>query len=162
MFRKGRRSALSNGGKDPIIGIGTGYLSIMMIFVVLCLTMLAALSYSSAAAEKKYSDKSGEYTREYYAADLEAKRVLAEIDAVAAEYGGPQGIGFADGLTDIEGVSVLVLPDGAEVSWQTPVNEKQSISAKVRYSLNGYEITEWKTVFSSESENKPLNVWSGE
>ena len=36
-------------------GIGTGYLSLMMIFVTLCLTALAALSLSAAENEKSFS-----------------------------------------------------------------------------------------------------------
>lgn len=142
-------------------GIGTGYLSIMMIFVVLCLTMLAALSYSAASAEKRYSDKSGDYTREYYAADLEAKRVLAEIDGIAAEYDDYTDFMFLAELDAVEGTEYRQLPDGVEISWQTQINERQSISAAVKYSGRGYVITEWRVVFSSEFENKPLNVWQG-
>ena len=142
-------------------GIGTGYLSIMMIFVVLCLTMLAALSYSAASAEKRYSDKSGDYTREYYAADLEAKRVLAEIDGIAAEYDDYTDFMFLAELDAVEGTEYRQLPDGVEISWQTQINERQSISAAVKYSGRGYTVTEWRTVSSSGFESKPLNVWSG-
>ena len=143
-------------------GIGTGYLSIMMIFVVLCLTMLAALSYSAASAEKRYSDKSGEYTREYYAADLEAKRVLAEIDSIAAEYDDYSDFMFLSELDEIDGAEYEMIPGGVEISWLTPINERQSISSSVKYSGRGYTITEWRTVSSSEFESKPLNVWQGE
>ena len=142
-------------------GIGTGYLSIMMIFVVLCLTMLAALSYSAASAEKGYSVKSGDYTREYYAADLEAKRVLAEIDGIAAEYDDYTDFMFLAELDEIDGVEYASLPGKVEISWLTPINERQSISASVRYSGGGYVITSWQTVSSSEFESKPLNVWQG-
>ena len=143
-------------------GIGTGYLSIMMIFVVLCLTMLAALSYSAASAEKRYSEKSCEYTREYYAADLEAKRILAEIDGIAAEYDDYTDFMFLAEIEGIEGTESRQLPDGVEISWITPINERQSISAAAKYSGRGYAVTEWRTVSSSGFDSKPLNVWSGE
>lgn len=162
MFPKGRWINLDNGGNKRPVGIGTGYLSIMMIFVVLCLTMLAALSYSAASSEKNYSDRSGEYTKEYYSADLEAKRKLAEIDAAAANYDDPADFMFIAELEEIEGAEVRQLPDGVEVRWSTPINERQSICSAVKYSGSGYIITEWQTVFSYEAENKPLNVWSGE
>ena len=142
-------------------GIGTGYLSIMMIFVVLCLTMLAALSYSAASAEMRYSEKSGDYTREYYAADLEAKRVLAEIDGIAAGYDDYTDFMFLAELEGVEGTECRQLPDGVEISWSTPINERQSIIAAVKYSGRGYTVTEWRTVSSSGFESKPLNVWAG-
>lgn len=153
---------MNNSENRRPAGIGTGYLSIMMIFVVLCLTMLAALSYSSAAAEKKYSEKSGEYAKEYYAADIAAKRVLAEIDAIAADYDDLTDFMFIGELEEVEGTSVRQLPDGVEVSWSTPINDRQSISSAVKYSGEGYTVTRWNTVSVSESESKPLNVWNGE
>ena len=153
---------MNNGENRRPAGIGTGYLSIMMIFVVLCLTMLAALSYSSATAEKKYSEKSGEYANEYLAADISAKRVLAEIDAIAAEYDDFTDFMFIGELEEVEGTAVRQLPDGVEISWTTPINDRQSISSAVKYSGGGYNVTRWKTVSVSESESKPLNVWSGE
>lgn len=153
---------MNNSENRRPAGIGTGYLSIMMIFVVLCLTMLAALSYSSATAEKKYSEKSGEYAKEYYAADIAAKRVLAEIDAIAADYDDLTDFMFIGELEEVEGTSVRQLPDGVEISWSTPINDRQSISSAVKYSGEGYTVTQWNTVSVSESESKPLNVWSGE
>ncbi len=143
-------------------GIGTGYLSIMMIFVVLCMTMLAALSYSAASAEKGFSLKSGEYTAEYYAADLEANRTLAEIDGIAAEYSDYADLSFISEIEEMEGMELKQLPDSIEISWLTPINDRQSISSSVRYSGGGYVITEWRTVLTSDTESKPLNVWSGE
>lgn len=152
---------MNDGENKRPLGTGTGYLSIMMIFVVLCLTLLAALSYSAASAEKKYSEKSGEYTMEYYAADLEAKRLLAEIDGMAVNYSDRTDFMFLAELDELENIEYIVLPDGVEISWQTPVNDRQSISVSVRYSGEGYVIRQWKTVSSAEPENRPLNVWDG-
>lgn len=153
---------MNNSENRRPLGIGAGYLSIMMIFVVLCMTMLAALSYSSASAENRYSRRSGEYTQEYYAADLEAKRVLAEIDGIASGYSDYSDFMFLAELDGLENVEYSAIPGGTEIYWQTPINDRQSISSAVRYSVNGYTVTEWKTVSAYEPESKPLNVWSGE
>ena len=152
---------MNNESKRPV-GIGTGYLSIMMIFVVLCLTMLAALSYSTAQNEQKYSEKSGDYTKAYYAADLGAKRVLAAVDAAASGYDFYTDFMFLAELDEIDGVDYTPLPDGIEISWTTPINNRQSIRASVKYSDGGYEITEWRTVYSEYETSAPPNVWSGE
>ena len=151
---------MNNESKRPV-GIGTGYLSIMMIFVVLCLTMLAALSYSTAQNERKYSEKSGDYTKAYYAADLEAKRVLAAVDAAASEYSDYTDFMFLAELDEMDGVDYAPFQGGLEISWTTPINNRQSIRAVVRYSAGGYEITEWRTVYADRETSAPLNVWSG-
>lgn len=143
-------------------GIGVGYLSIMMIFVVLCLTMLAALSYSTASNENKYSEKSAAYTKAYYTADLEAKRTLAEVDGIVSGYGDYTDfmlLGELDGMENIRYESVL---GGIEVSWSTPVNQTQSIFSRVRFSGGSFEIISWRTGSSFEEEEKPLGVWQGE
>ena len=144
------------------VGIGTGYLSIMMIFVVLCLTMLAALSYSTASTENGYSQKSGEYTKAYYAADLAAKQTLAAVDNAAAKYDDYTDFMLLAELDEIDGVEYTPLMNGLEVRWVTPINKTQSISSMVRYSGAGYDVLEWRTVSSNDQRDKPLNVWTGE
>lgn len=146
-------------------GIGSGYLSIMMIFVALCLTMLAALSYSTAAGENRYSQKSAEYTKAYYAADLEAKRTLAAVDNIMAQntllfdsFEVLQEIENIGGVTGRQAVGY------ASASWYTPINQSQSIFCEVEYTSSGRKITAWRTVSSSEreEEKQPLDVWLGE
>ena len=144
------------------VGIGTGYLSIMMIFVVLCLTMLAALSYSTASTENGYSLKSSEYTKDYYAADLAAKRTLAAVDNAAAKYDDYTDFMLLAELDEIDGVEYTAVMNGLEVRWVTPVNNTQSISSAVKYSGVGYEILEWRTISANEQSDKTLNVWSGD
>lgn len=143
-------------------GIGSGYLSIMMIFVVLCLTMLAALSYSTAAGEKKYSEKSAEYTKAYYAADFEAKRTLAAADGVISEYSDYADFMLTAELDCMENIEYETVSDGIEVSWKTPINQSQSIFCRVRFSGGSFEIISWRTGSAAEDEEKPLNVWLGE
>ncbi|MDE6132710.1 MAG: hypothetical protein K2G04_04970 [Oscillospiraceae bacterium] len=143
-------------------GIGSGYLSVMMIFVVLCLTMLAALSYSTATGEKKYSEKSAEYTKAYYAADLEAKRTLAAVDGVVSGYSDYADFMLTAELDGMENIEYKTVFGGIEVSWSTPINQSQSIFCRVRFSGGGFEIISWRTGSAAEAEEKPLNVWLGE
>lgn len=143
-------------------GIGTGYLSIMMIFVVLCLTMLAALSFSAAESEKKFSDRSAEYTTQYYAADLNSKRTLAQIEAIAAGYSDYSDFMFLAELDGIEGVVYENVRGGIEISWNTEINGRQNIFSKIKITEDGTEILCWQTVSDESTYEAPLNVWVGE
>lgn len=143
-------------------GIGTGYLSLMMIFVTLCLTALAALSFSAARNEKKFSARSADYTAEYYAADLEAKRTLAETDSIVRGYSDYRDFMLPAELDEVSGVEYENLSDGLAVSWKTPINDRQNISCRVKFSEDGFDILEWRTVSSVETEEAPLGVWLGE
>ncbi len=149
-------------GKNRPAGIGTGYLSLMMIFVMLCLTMLAALSLSAAESGKKFSERSAEYTKEYYAADLAAKEKLAEIDAAVSGYDDYSDFMLLAELDGMEGVEYIQTPTGLEVSFLTAINERQSISLKVKFSRDGFEVLSLRTVSTSDAEEEPLGVWQGE
>lgn len=143
-------------------GAGVGYLSVMMIFVTLCLTMLAALSCSTAENQRRYSEKSAEYTREYYAADLAAKRVLAEVRDVVSEYGDYTDFMLLAELDGMEAIEYGSVRDGLTVNWKTPVNTSQSIYCEVKFSGGNYKILSWQTVSAADTTEKPLNVWDGE
>jgi hypothetical protein len=63
------------------MSIGIGGPSIIMIFVVLCLTTLAALSLMTANADWKLTKKAAKATTDYYKADSKAEEILAGADA---------------------------------------------------------------------------------
>ena len=58
-----------------------GSSSILMIFVVLCLTTFGVLSYVTANADCKISTKNVETVQNYYAASAGAQKKLAQIDS---------------------------------------------------------------------------------
>ena len=60
---------------------GTGAPSIIVTFVILCLTALAALSLTTANSDFRLAEKSAQYTAAYYEADAAAERFLAEAEA---------------------------------------------------------------------------------
>lgn len=143
-------------------GIGTGYLSMMMIFVILCLTMLAALSFSASESERKYSEKSAEYTKTYYEADARAKKTFAEIAETAGNYGDYNDFMFFAQLEEIEGVSYESVPGGVDISWTTQINDRQSIYSEIRITDEGIDVKSWRTIQGDIPEENYLNVWLGE
>lgn len=60
--------------------IGTGAASIVMIFVVLCLTAFGVLALSTARADLKLTLKTEAAAESYYAADAQAQERLHALD----------------------------------------------------------------------------------
>ena len=61
----------------PPINIGTSFL--LVIFIVLCMVIFAALSLSSALKDYEYSKKSAQRTNAYYEACNQAEEIFAQI-----------------------------------------------------------------------------------
>ena len=65
--------------------IGTGITSMLMIFVVLCLTTFGILSYTSANAEVALTSKNSHYVTAYYDAYSSGAVALSYIDKIIYE-----------------------------------------------------------------------------
>lgn len=61
--------------------MGTGATSMLMIFIVLCLTTLSILSYSTAKSDLAMTKRSLMMVETYYEAANRAQQIIAEIDA---------------------------------------------------------------------------------
>lgn len=53
--------------------------SLLMIFAVLCLTVFTLLSLSTTQADRRLSEISAQAVTNYYAADLQAERIFAQL-----------------------------------------------------------------------------------
>ena len=71
--------------KKKTFHIGTGVTSLLMIFVVLCLTTFGILSYTSANAEVALTKKNSDYVEAYYRAYSKGSVVLSDIDRIIYE-----------------------------------------------------------------------------
>lgn len=60
--------------------VGTGIISILMVFLLLCLITFAVLTLSSAKADLQYSQQTAERTKNYYAAELRVSQMWKKID----------------------------------------------------------------------------------
>lgn len=76
--------------------VSTGITSIMMIFVVLCLTAFGVLSYTSANADIKLSMKNADSKLEYYQAEGRLNEKICHIDGiiVSIRQKAPEGEGY--------------------------------------------------------------------
>lgn len=72
-----------NKQQSTFVNIGSS--SLLIVFLVLCLTSFAILSLSSAQSDYSFSKRSAEHKTEYYEASSRAEMILGEIDQILAE-----------------------------------------------------------------------------
>lgn len=108
--------------KNHSAGVSIGMVSILMIFVVLCLTTFATLSFVSARADLKLSKKASDSVSEYYAADSAAETYLAQIASQleTADSSWQQTVSLSD--TSLE---CSVAENNALFSYSVSVNEQK-------------------------------------
>ena len=145
-------------------GIGVGYVSVMIIFAVICLTIFAVFSFRAASSDDTLNERSGKYLREYYAADVQAKEILAELDECAqyARESDSFDRDFMSAVADMENITLQKTESGYTADYSVDVNDRQRISVSVEFTGSGYEIVRWQNVSASNAESEQhANVWMG-
>ncbi len=90
------------------MSFGTGAPVILLVFVVLCLTVLASLSLMTALSDFRLTEKSADYTAAYYAADSAAEAWLAEVDAGLSRGTLPESVTASFPVTDRQALQVTI------------------------------------------------------
>ena len=127
-----------NGFRFPVMGVS----SLLIIFSVLCLTVFAILSVSTASAGSRLSEKAAQSVTDYYAADSRAEKTIADLRSGESP----------------EGVSA----DGDIYSFTCPASETLELQVKVRISGTDYEVLQWQMVSTADWQNdESLNLWDG-
>lgn len=140
-------------------GIGAGGISILAIFVVLCLATLAALSLVSARADRNLAEKNAQASVEYYQADAKAEEILQKLLATAKA-----DSNWEASLKE-EGVAIVRENGGAVASYQVEVNHIKRINIEIFLELSedGSFTGDWKrlcwnTETEEYSEEESLNL----
>lgn len=119
-----------------------GGISLLVIFVVLCLTVFAVLSLSSVRAEGRLSEASAESVQAYYKADCEAEEMLAQLRAGIV----PEG----------------VVAEGNRYRYECAVSDNQKLVVEAEVTGECYRILRWQTeateTWQTEDE---FHVWDG-
>ncbi|MEA5002671.1 MAG: hypothetical protein VB081_04150 [Christensenella sp.] len=126
-------------GKQNGFGIGIGGISILAVFVVLCLTTLATLSFTTAQADLRLAEKTAQAQQQYYAADTQAERMLAEI---LTDIKGNSG--YEDELVK-KGYTLTRRTDGAAVEYTVDAGQSKELCVRIGIALdaNGMPTGEW-------------------
>lgn len=130
---------MNNQKMQPMLVGGS---SLLVVFAVLCLTVFALLGFSTVLADQRISNASSDTVKNYYAADLQAEMILAQL---------------RNGET-VEGVS----EENGVYSFVCPVSKTQELQVKVRINGGDWEILRWQTVSTVEwSQEETISVWDG-
>jgi hypothetical protein len=70
-----------NDNKNPHSASGIGVVTLFVVLLILCLTVFAVLTFASANADMRLSEKNSEMVEAYYAADNAATRISADVTA---------------------------------------------------------------------------------
>ena len=156
---------MNNKKKVRGAGMGVGYVSVMIVFASICLTIFAVLSLRAAGSNDAFNERSGEFLRQYYAADSKAKLILSQLDecaktAVASDFF-EESFELAAG--EIDGVTTSMTRGGCKAVYSVEINDRQKLSVEVTFKNNGkYEITRWQSKsISSNDDDSHINVWDG-
>ena len=118
MNKREKRSGFS----FPVVG-GT---SLLVMFAVLCLITFAVLSLSTVKAGDRLGEASAEAVMEYYAADYEAERILAQLRSGIL----PEGVVF----------------EGDVYGYSCPVSETQRLQVSVQNVGEDWKVLRWMVV----------------
>ena len=121
----------------PAVGVS----ALMVIFAVLCMTVFALLSLSTAQAEKRLSDAAVQSVTDYYAADLEAEKVFARLRLGEV----------------VEGVRM----DGCCYRYECSISENQTLEVELKKTAHTWRILRWQVVAGSAPVSETLPVWDG-
>lgn len=150
--------------QSTFVNIGSS--SLLIIFLILCLTTFAILSLSSAQSDYNFSKRFAEHKTEYYEASSRAEMILGEIDQVLAETAKTENKNsqtasaaynetVAEQLDGREidhiALSCTNTNDGASISYQVPSGEKQALKVTLLVTNdaeheNYYKIQSWQLI----------------
>lgn len=121
----------------------TGGSTLLVIFATLCLTVFALLAISTAQADARLAKQGMDSTMAYYAADLRAEEILAELRAGEV----PAGV-----TMDGDGI----------FTYDCPLSDTQTLRVRVCVSGSEYQILQWQLQSAAEWEPETgLELWDG-
>lgn len=133
----------SNG--FPNIGLS----SLLIVFLILCLTTFALLALSTAKSDDTLSKKLADHRTDYYAASSQAEEILAQIDAILEQKQNQSLAGTDFSNIDNTSISINTEENLDVLSYSVPMKNDQILSIKLQItgpeeSKHYYKILEWK------------------
>lgn len=160
---------MDNSGKKGRSGgtVGVGYVSVILIFTVICLTIFAVLSFQAVYSGDRVSVRSDVFTQQYYKADLKAKKTLSRLDGIAAE--SLESFSFTEefigAVSEIDGVNAAIAAEGVRVEFSQEINERQTLAVSVLFysapEEERFKIEKWKNTEAEFSRESHPSVWDG-
>ena len=153
--------------KKTNVSLGMGGTLIITVFVVLCLMIFAALSFSTAYSDLKLSKKAQEMTRDYYSIHGRAEEILYQISDVLYESDAKEKEEIIiSKLSAIDFVSFIDEENlVAEYEVLGQKNQKIRVSLNILHDSKGYyyEIAAWNlsNIQLPIYEDEIIDIWEG-
>lgn len=138
--------------KLKAMGLPIGGPSLIMAFILMCLTIFACISFMAANRDYKLSQKTAESLTQYYAADSKAEEILADIDG---------SLKSSEAIEDIENNfkdynTIITKEDNIiNISYAVAIKDQMELSVTARFTEGKIEILGWKVVNNSVIEDTP-------
>lgn len=174
-----------NKQQSTFVNIGSS--SLLIVFLVLCLTTFAILSLSSAQSDYSFSKRSAEHKTEYYEASSRAEMILGEIDQILAETAEQVNTAQKNAAQEkadselasfelaaaalLDGKEIDNIPlsctgteEGTVISYQVPSGAKQALNVSLLITNdseheNYYKIQAWQLISTSDwNADNSLNL----
>ena len=137
-------------------GVGIGSASIVLVFAVLCLTIFAIISYSSALTNKAMVDVEARLVTRYYEADKLANLIFAEL---------LEADSVPDTLHDVEIISGWDWDLGIEfLSFSLEISDKREMYVMLAVHDETMDILTWRMrdIGGVWEADESLNLFDGD
>lgn len=134
------------GTSGPPAAVGGS--SLLVIFAVLCLTVFALLTLSTAAADGRLSQEAAEAVEVYYQADSQAEALWARLRAGERP----------------EEVTETAEDAGSTLyEYTVPISQGQELRVSLRLEEGSWTVVQWQAVSTVDwRADEDLEVWDGE
>ena len=139
--------------KKQRVGLGVGGSSLLMVFIIVCLTTFATLSLLSANSDYKLSTKTAQSVSDYYAADGRATERLQQIDALILSGQAEEivRLGLAEQTAD-------------GYTYSEAINSSQTLQVTLRMQNNRCMVAGWQVENTGRwhGGEQLLDIWDGQ
>ena len=143
--------------KSSIGGVNVGGSSILVIFVLLCLTTFATLAMVSATASFRLAQRVIQASEAYYAADARAEEILSEVSRIVSS-------AQEDELASMLLEAGVHLGNDSIIRYAVPIDDVLSLEVELELNGQRLRIISWvMRVYYDPDEygTGGLNVWPG-
>lgn len=130
--------------------------SILVVFVLLCLTTFAVLALVSAVSGYRLAQQVVEISDAFYYADSQAEEILVQVNYIVSNYSN------YDLNIKLEEIGVTLTENIIEYS--VPINDILSLNVKLEMIGTDLRILSWIMIAEYDPEiydMGPINIWQG-
>jgi len=134
---------------------GIGSASIVLVFVVLCLTIFAVISLVPALTERNLADAEVRLVQDFFAADALAEQILAELLLLDET---PESI-FGIEIYSYWNWDLII----EIVSFVLPVSDTHLLYVSAGLDFDEYHIFAWQMILADQWQaDDGIDVWDGQ